>query len=125
MAAVLPFESAPREAARARARQGFAFGEYREIIIAVAFYFLLVAIGLNQTLIGVGLGQAISSLPPALIVLVAALKGFDWRLYRAAASLGASPWRVTSSGPQPLSAPSAEWGLCKPTRSVLPPVLKT
>lgn len=40
MAAVLPLESAPREATRARARQGFAFGKYREIIIAVAFFLL-------------------------------------------------------------------------------------
>lgn len=41
MAAVLPLESAPAAAAaRGRGRTGFAFGKYREIIIAVAFFLL-------------------------------------------------------------------------------------
>jgi HPt (histidine-containing phosphotransfer) domain-containing protein len=40
MAAVLPLERTPREATRARVRKGFAFGKYREIIIAVALFLL-------------------------------------------------------------------------------------
>jgi HPt (histidine-containing phosphotransfer) domain-containing protein len=40
MAAVLPFEVAAPQATRARARKGFSFGKYREIIIAVGFFLL-------------------------------------------------------------------------------------
>ncbi|WP_157961805.1 ABC transporter permease subunit [Acuticoccus kandeliae] len=62
------------------------------IIIAVSVFVTMTSIGLNRSLLGVGLGQTISALPPALIVLVAALKGFDWTLTRAGQSLGASPF---------------------------------
>ncbi|MCG2594018.1 ATP-binding protein [Ramlibacter sp. XY19] len=40
MAAVLPLEAAAGAPARTRTRRGFAFGKYREIIIAVAFFLL-------------------------------------------------------------------------------------
>jgi putative spermidine/putrescine transport system permease protein len=64
------------------------------IIIAVAVFFLLSYIGLLHTLLGVGLGQAVTALPPALVVLVVALQGYDWTLTRAGQSLGASPLRT-------------------------------
>jgi ABC-type spermidine/putrescine transport system permease subunit II len=64
------------------------------IITAIAVFFLFSQLHLTGTIIGVVLGQTVTSLPLATIVLVAALRNFDINLERAALSLGASPART-------------------------------
>ncbi|PTX01977.1 ABC transporter permease subunit [Pararhodobacter aggregans] len=65
-----------------------------KIVIAVGLFYLYARIGLVGTEIGLVLGHTVVALPYFFISLVAVLKSYNWRLDDAAASLGASPWKV-------------------------------
>lgn len=68
------------------------------IIAAMAFYRLLVPLGLIDTYLGLILAHAVLATPLVLITVSASLVGFDRRLEQASRNLGASPvqtlWRV-------------------------------
>jgi putative spermidine/putrescine transport system permease protein len=65
-----------------------------EVIIGLAVYFLMAEIKLVDTSTGLILGHTVFALPPAIIVIGAALQSFDWSLERAAMSLGADRIRT-------------------------------
>ncbi|WP_108659529.1 ABC transporter permease subunit [Acuticoccus kandeliae] len=77
------------------------------IIIAISVFFLLSRIGMNGTYVGLALGHTIGALPIALVVLIAALRGFDANLDRAGASLRAGPLARLRRVTLPIIAPSA------------------
>lgn len=60
------------------------------VIAGVSMYFAFAAVGLASTLAGLVLAHTVLALPYVVIVLAAALRGFDTRLLLAAESLGAS-----------------------------------
>ena len=64
------------------------------IVIAVAQFYLFARLSLVATTLGLVIGHTVIALPISFVVLVAVLKGHDWRLDQAAATLGASRWRV-------------------------------
>jgi putative spermidine/putrescine transport system permease protein len=64
------------------------------IVIATAVYIAFLQWHLTGTLLGFVLGHSAISLPFVLVSVTAALAGFDRRLLRASASLGASPART-------------------------------
>lgn len=61
------------------------------VVVALALYLFFAGIGLAGTLVGVVLAHTILALPFVVLIVTAALAGFDTNLVRAAASLGASP----------------------------------
>lgn len=69
------------------------------IITAIAVYFLFAHIGLVGTRLGLLAAHTLLAIPKVVIIVAAALKGFDRTLERASQSLGASPvvtfYRVT------------------------------
>lgn len=60
------------------------------IIIAVGIYFLLAAVRLNNTILGLVLAHSVLAIPFVVITVAAGLKSFDFTLEKAARSLGAS-----------------------------------
>lgn len=64
------------------------------IIVAVALFSLFARIGLIATDLGIMIGHVVHAMPIAFVILLAALKGHDWRLDQAAATLGAGRMRV-------------------------------
>ncbi len=68
------------------------------IVVAIALFYLFAQLGLVATDLGIMLGHVVHALPIAFVILLATLKGYDWRLDQAAATLGAgrlrSFWRV-------------------------------
>jgi len=68
------------------------------IIVAVATYFLYAPLGLANGYLGIVLAHTTLAAPFVVLVVQAALQGFDASLLRAGASLGAPPlsvlWRV-------------------------------
>jgi putative spermidine/putrescine transport system permease protein len=64
------------------------------IVIAVAQFYLFARMSLVATTLGLVIGHTVIALPISFVVMVAVLKGHDWRLDQAAATLGASRWRV-------------------------------
>ncbi|WP_425105106.1 ABC transporter permease [Ancylobacter sp.] len=75
------------------------------VITGLGLYFALAEIGLTSTLAGVVIAHAVLAAPFVLITVSATLQGFDFRLLRAAASLGASPVRAFFNVLVPLMAP--------------------
>jgi putative spermidine/putrescine transport system permease protein len=69
------------------------------IVIAVALFYLFAQIGLVATNLGIVIGHSVTGIPLAFVILLAVLRGYDWRLNQAAATLGANRaramWRVT------------------------------
>jgi putative spermidine/putrescine transport system permease protein len=61
------------------------------IVMALGYYLYFGDIRLSQSYLGVILAHACLSIPVAVLIVTAALKGFDRNLERAAMNLGASP----------------------------------
>ena len=64
------------------------------IVIAVAQFYLFARMSLVATIAGLVIGHTVIALPISFVVMVAVLKGHDWRLDQAAATLGANRGRV-------------------------------
>lgn len=64
------------------------------IVIALGLFYLFAQLGLVATEAGMILGHAVLALPFVFITVAAVLKGYDWRLDQAAATLGAPRRRV-------------------------------
>ena len=75
------------------------------IISAAGMFFFYSTIGLAQTHIGLILAHAALGTPFVVITVTATLVSFDNNLVRAAASLGAGPWRAFRRVQLPLIAP--------------------
>jgi putative spermidine/putrescine transport system permease protein len=75
------------------------------IIIALAFYALLAALGLIGTLAGLVLAHIVLACPYVIIIVSATLRGFDRALEQASRSLGASPFRTVLHITLPLIRP--------------------
>jgi putative spermidine/putrescine transport system permease protein len=76
------------------------------IVMAMGFYSYFGQLRLVQTYTGVILAHTCLSIPISTLVLTAALKNFDMNLERAAASLGARPWKVFALVTLPVMAPA-------------------
>ena len=61
------------------------------VVVAIAFYFLFAPLGLVNGSLGLIIAHTVLAVPFVVIVVHAALRGFDMELLRAAASLGAPP----------------------------------
>jgi putative spermidine/putrescine transport system permease protein len=59
------------------------------IVVAVALFYLFAKVGLVATDLGIMIGHTVHAIPIAFVILLATLKGYDWRLDQAAATLGA------------------------------------
>ena len=68
------------------------------IVVAIALFYLFAQLGLVATDLGIMIGHTVHAIPIAFVIILATLKGYDWRLDQAAATLGAnraqSFWRV-------------------------------
>lgn len=62
------------------------------VIVAVGAYFFYSTLGIANSLTGIVLAHAALGTPFVVITVTATLAGFDQALFRAARSLGASPW---------------------------------
>lgn len=62
------------------------------VIVAVGAYFFYSTLGIANSLSGIILAHAVLGTPFVVITVCATLAGFDQALFRAARSLGASPW---------------------------------
>lgn len=75
------------------------------IITAIAIYFLFARLGLIGSPLGLLIAHTLLAVPKVVVIVAAALKGFDRTLERASMSLGAGPWvtfcRVTYPGIRP------------------------
>ena len=75
------------------------------IITAIAVYFLFARLGLIGNPLGLLIAHTLLAVPKVVVIVAAALKGFDRTLERASMSLGAGPWvtfyRVTYPGIRP------------------------
>ena len=60
------------------------------IVIAVGLFYLFAQIGLVATDLGLIIGHTVLALPFAFVAIAAVVKGHDWRLDQAAATLGAN-----------------------------------
>lgn len=76
------------------------------IVMAMGFYSYFGPLRLVQTYTGVILAHTCLSIPISTLVLTAALQSFDMNLERAAASLGARPWKVFFLVTLPVMAPA-------------------
>lgn len=80
------------------------------IVFAVAAYFLYAPLGLTNSYLGLVLAHTVLATPFVVIVVHAALQGFDITLLRAASSLGAPPRIVVVRILVPLIAPGVAAG---------------
>jgi putative spermidine/putrescine transport system permease protein len=64
------------------------------IVMAVGLFYLFAQIGLVATDLGITIGHTVTGIPLAFVILLAVLRGHDWRLNQAAATLGANRPRV-------------------------------
>jgi putative spermidine/putrescine transport system permease protein len=80
------------------------------IVVAVATYLLYARVGLVGTFLGLVFAHATLAAPFVVLVVHAALQGFDVALTRAAASLGANPLMVWRRVLVPLLAPGVTAG---------------
>ncbi|EEX11759.1 binding-protein-dependent transport systems inner membrane component [Citreicella sp. SE45] len=64
------------------------------IVIAVGLFYLMAQIGLVASNIGLIIGHTLLAIPFTFIAIGAVLKGYDWRLDQAAATLGAGRIKV-------------------------------
>jgi putative spermidine/putrescine transport system permease protein len=62
------------------------------IITAIAVYFLFARLGLVGNPLGLLAAHTLLAVPKVIVIVTAALKGFDRTLERASMSLGAGPW---------------------------------
>jgi putative spermidine/putrescine transport system permease protein len=74
------------------------------IVLAVAVYISFLNWHITGTLLGYVLAHSAIGVPFVLVSVTSALGGFDPRLLRASASLGASPWRTFLRVTMPLIA---------------------
>ena len=75
------------------------------IISAAGMFFFYTTLGLAKTHLGIILAHAALGTPFVVITVTATLSGFDNNLLRAAASLGAGPWRSFRRVQLPIIAP--------------------
>lgn len=75
------------------------------VIIAVGMFFFFARLSLLNSYLGLVLAHALLGVPFVVITVTAVLKSYDQNLSRAAASLGASQWRVFRKVTLPLIAP--------------------
>ena len=75
------------------------------IVSAAGMFFFYSSVGLAQTHLGLILAHAALGTPFVVITVTATLAGFDHNLTRAAASLGAGPWRAFRRVQLPLVLP--------------------
>ena len=80
------------------------------IISAAGMFFFYSTLGLTQTYLGLILAHAALGTPFVVITVTATLTGFDNNLLRAAASLGAGPWRSFRRVQLPIIAPGVASG---------------
>jgi putative spermidine/putrescine transport system permease protein len=66
------------------------------VITAIGLYFFFVRLKATGSILAMALGHTVLALPVVVIIMAAALQGFDMRLEQAALSLGASRPRVKS-----------------------------
>jgi putative spermidine/putrescine transport system permease protein len=64
------------------------------IVIAIALFYFAAQLGLVATNTGIAIGHVVIALPMVFVILLTTFQGHDWRLDHAAATLGASKWRV-------------------------------
>jgi ABC-type spermidine/putrescine transport system permease subunit II len=77
------------------------------IIIAVSLYIFFARVGLLGTFFGLVLGHTILATPYVVLIMQAAIRGFDIRIEQVAATLGASQRQILTSIVLPNLAPSA------------------
>lgn len=77
------------------------------IITAVSLYILFARIGLLGTFLGLVLGHTILAVPYVVLIMHAAILGFDVRIEQVAATLGASRWQIITRIVLPNLLPSA------------------
>ena len=65
-----------------------------QVVVALATYILFTSLGMGGSWIAIAIGQSLLALPVATLIMAASLRGIDGSVLRAAASLGASNWRV-------------------------------
>lgn len=75
------------------------------IMTSIALYYMARPLGLHGTVSGLALGHTVLALPFVVINVGLALRSIDPNCARAAASLGASPWRIFRTVTLPLIAP--------------------
>lgn len=75
------------------------------VIVAVATFYFFASLGLVGTYAGIVLAHTVLALPFVVVTVSATLQGFDPNLVRAAASLGASPFRAFRTVTLPIIAP--------------------
>ena len=80
------------------------------VIIASGMFFFFSDIGIAKTYVGVIIAHAILGTPYVIITVTATLVGFDQSLTRAAASLGANPFRTFFKVQMPLILPGVVSG---------------
>jgi putative spermidine/putrescine transport system permease protein len=80
------------------------------VIVGVAAYSFFAAFGLVGSRLSIILAHTAMAVPVMLTAVVASLAGFDRTLMRAAASLGAGPWRSVHTILLPLIAPGVVTG---------------
>jgi putative spermidine/putrescine transport system permease protein len=64
------------------------------IVVALGLFYLFAQLGLVATEAGLVLGHTVLALPFTFVTVAAVLKGYDWRLDQAAATLGATRVKV-------------------------------
>lgn len=77
------------------------------IITAVSLYIFFARVGLLGTFGGLVLGHTILAAPYVVLIMQAAIRGFDIRIEQVAATLGASQWQILTRIVLPNLAPSA------------------
>lgn len=84
------------------------------IIVAVSLYIFFARVGLLGTFLGLLLGHTVLATPYVVLIMQAAIRGFDVRIEQVAATLGASQWQVLTRIVLPNLAPSAAaaWIFC-------------
>jgi len=80
------------------------------IVLAVALYYVARPLGLAGTTAGLALGHTLMCLPYVVINVGVSLRTLDASLERAAAGLGASPWRIFRTVTLPCIAPGLAGG---------------
>ena len=76
------------------------------IVTAVALYYFYSRLGLVGSYWGLVIGHTVGSIPVVVVIVAAALKGFDITLEQAAMSLGASPLRAFAQVTLPIIRPA-------------------
>lgn len=64
------------------------------IVVALGLFYLFAQLGLVATEAGLVLGHTVLALPFTFVTVAAVLQGYDWRLDQAAATLGATRFKI-------------------------------